>query len=58
MLKRITSMLLAAVLLLGLFSGQVLAAAQEDISLLAATQTEISLLGANMYFALWKKTNL
>ena len=58
MLKRITSMLLAVVLLLGLFSGQVLAAAQEDISLLAATQTEISLLGANMSIALWKKTNL
>ena len=59
MLKRITSMLLAAVLLLGLFSGQVLAAAQEDISLLAATQTEISLLSSNTpYFALWKKTNL
>lgn len=58
MLKRITSMLLAVVLLFGLFSGQVLAAAQEEGSLQAAKQTEISLLGANMSIALWKKTNL
>ena len=58
MLKRITSMLLAVVLLFGLFSGQVLAAAQEESGLLAAKQTEISLLGANMSIALWKKTRL
>ena len=48
-------MLLAVVLLFGLFSGQVLAAAQEEGSLQAAKQTEISLLGANMSIALWKK---
>ena len=48
-------MLLAVVLLFGLFSGQVLAAAQEESGLLAAKQTEISLLGANMSIALWKK---
>ena len=51
-------MLLAVVLLFGLFSGQVLAAAQEESGLLAAKQTEISLLGANMSIALWKKTRL